>query len=286
MNDETKTMDAVVELEQKAVAQPAVQVASPADPYRVLQTAVERGMSADVIDKIMGMVERAEQMRERERQRQAEQAFRAAFADFRGENVIVPKTKHVNRGNGGSFDQAEFDVVCRLLSPALSRHGFGFRHDMRFGSRKWSTEGVESDIPWVYVTCYLEHREGFSEKLELEGPPGEMSANTPVQNMQVTGSYLKRQSLLAITGTATSGDDDEARLERKAGAEVKQGAFDELLEAGRTAAIDGSKSLTAWWSTLDNKQRTLMNKEFGRLRKDAAANDKPVDHQQEARHER
>ncbi|WP_027730039.1 hypothetical protein ABL850_15795 [Variovorax paradoxus] len=143
---------------------------------------------------------------------EAREAFRSDFADFRGENVIIPKTKHVDRGRGGSFIQAEYDEVCRRLSPALSRHGFSFRHDQKFGVRRIMTDGVESDVGWVWVTCHLEHRRGHAERLELEGPPGELSVNTPTQNMQTTASYLKRQSLLAITGTATGGEDDENEM--------------------------------------------------------------------------
>lgn len=143
---------------------------------------------------------------------EAREIFSADFANFRGENVIIPKTGHVDRGRAGSFDQAEYDQVCRRLSPALSRHGFSFRHDQKFGLRRLMTEGVESDVGWVWVTCYLEHRNGHVKSLELEGPPGDLSANTPIQNMQATASYFKRQSLLSITGTATGGEDDEAKM--------------------------------------------------------------------------
>ncbi|MGJ7611108.1 MULTISPECIES: hypothetical protein [unclassified Variovorax] len=153
---------------------------------------------------------------------EARETFRADFAAFRGENVIIPKTKHVDRGRGGSFDQAEYDEVCRRLSPALSRHGFSFRHDQKFGLRRMMTEGVENDIGWVWVTCHLEHRKGHAERLELEGPPGDLSVNTPTQNMQTTASYLKRQSLLAITGTATGGEDDEAKMRGAKSEEAKR----------------------------------------------------------------
>lgn len=277
-----------MELEPRAASLSAVAqsqaMSTVADgPFRAVELAVERGMPLEVIEKLIAAAERMEAMRERERLRQAELAFRRDFAGFKGENVIVPKSKHVDRGRAGSFYQAEFEGVCRLLSPALSKHGFGFRHDMRFGTRKWATDGVESDIPWVYVTCYLEHREGHAETLELEGPNGDGQANTPVQNMQTTASFLKRQSLLAITGTSTGGEDDESRMKHNEAAEGKRDEFDELLGAGQAAAIEGTPALTTWWAALNNKQRSLMNREFGKLRKDAAAADKPVDHGKEVR---
>lgn len=179
---------------------------------------------------------------------EAREIFRADFAAFRGENITIPKTKHVDRGRGGSFDQAEYHEVCNRLSPALSRHGFSFRHDQKFGVRRIMTEGVENDVGWVWVTCHLEHRKGHAERLELEGPPGELSVNTPTQNMQTTASYLKRQSLLAITGTATGGEDDEAKMRHEGPSEFAQGwinyvgSLDRTGDEYKTALRDARKA--------------------------------------------
>lgn len=240
---------------------PAVAANSPA---ALMLAARQQGIPLDQIEKMMDLQERWEK-------REAEKAFREAFAAFRGENIIIPKTKHVDRGRGGSFDQAEYDEVCRRLSPALSRHGFSFRHDQRFGSRKWVTDGVESDVPRVWVTCHLEHRNGHSETLELEGPPGDLSVNTPTQNMQTTASYLKRQSLLAITGTATGGEDDESRLRGRpsTGDAGEAPQDDAVLQAGRDAAMEGMQKLTAWWGGLGPKDRGRMQREFRDLRRTA-----------------
>lgn len=249
--------------EQPTAAQRVIAVA-PSQADDILFTALQRGFTAEQIGQLMDL-------RDRQEAHVAEKAFRDHFAAFRGENIIVPKTKEVDRKGGGSFTQAEYHVAANLLSPALSRHGFGFRHDQKFGSRKWATDGIESDIPWVWVTCYLEHRAGHSEKLELEGPPGDMSVNTPTQNMQVTASYLKRQSLLAITGTATGGEDDENKM---------RGNMDEadpVLREGRDASMKSTAALTKWWGTLDNKQRTKWSKEFGAMRKVAAEADARVE---------
>lgn len=183
-------------------------VTAPVSRDDVLMTAMQRGFSPEQIGQMMDL-------RDRQDRFDAEKAFRRDFAAFRGENIVVPLTKSVDRGRAGSFVQAEYHVAANLLSEALSRHGFSFRHDQKFGSRKWTTEGVEGDIAWVWVTCFLEHRDGHAETLTLEGPPGDLSANTLVQNMQATGSYLKRQSLLAITGTATGGEENEAGLRKR-----------------------------------------------------------------------
>lgn len=263
-----------VVLELEAV-QPAAQQGTPANlpalaensPMAMMLTAQRQGASLAEIREMMAIHREYEAA-------EAKKAFDEAFASFRGENVIIPKTKHVDRGRGGSFDQAEYDEVCRRLSPALSRHGFGFRHDQRFGSRKWTTDGVESDVPWVWVTCHLAHRKGHTESLELEGPPGDLSVNTPTQNMQTTASYLKRQSLLAITGTATGGEDDEARMrQRREGGAQDENEDEKTLRAGRDAAMEGMAKLTAWWTGLSAKERSRLNRDFGELRKVAARAD-------------
>lgn len=258
--------------------------AIPQQPLSVIEQAIRTGATADQLERLLQLQvaadnHRLEMMREKRRMDEEDRAAaaKAAFlrdlAGFRGENIVIPKSKEVDRGRAGSFMQAEYGTAAKMLSPALSKHGFSFRHDMKFGARRWMTEGVESDAPWVYVTCYLEHRDGHTESLDLDGPPGDLSANTPVQNMQATASYLKRQSLLAITGTATQDEDDENKVGNKRRPQQQaddNGADESLLDAGRAEAMKGMQALTAWWGALTAKQRSAMNGEFGALRKCAA----------------
>lgn len=250
------------EVRQPSQPQPAnLPALAENSPMAMMLTAQRQGASLADIREMMAIQREYEAA-------EAKKAFDEAFAGFRGENVIIPKTKHVDRGRGGSFDQAEYDEVCRRLSPALSRHGFGFRHDQKFGSRKWTTDGVESDVPWVWVTCHLAHRKGHTETLELEGPPGDLTVNTPTQNMQTTASYLKRQSLLAITGTATGGEDDEARMRRDGGPRAPE-IPPELLRAARDEAMKGWKAFAAWIKDRTEEERTLLDPESANLKQTA-----------------
>ncbi|MFY7913569.1 MAG: hypothetical protein ACOVPA_02770 [Rubrivivax sp.] len=272
------------------VLDPGVQrAATPPQPLTVIEHAIRSGATADQLERLLELQVRAdnhqlELMREKRRMDEEDRkgaavlAFRRDFAAFRGENIIIPKSKFVDRGRAGSFYQAEYGSVMHMLSPALSKHGFSLRHNEVFGAKKWTTEGVESDIPWVYVTCFLEHKDGHCETLSLEGPPGDLSANTPIQNMQATGSYLKRQSALAITGTATADEDDENKL--KPGKRQQQGDdesrnedFEAMRAAGREKATSGMKALTDWWGSLTAKQRTDLSPDFPGFRKAAQAAD-------------
>lgn len=218
------------------VAQPA-RVITPAD---LLAIAYESGdKDIERMERLMQMNIRFRELQEQDRNRDAMLAFREDFARFTGENVIIPKTRHVERGKAGSFEQAEYDRVCGMLSPALSKHGFGYRHDPKFTSRKWTgDDGIERDIPWVVVTCFLEHRKGHAETVTLEGPPGELTANTPVQNMQTTATYCKRQSLLAVTGTPTGGEDNEADMRNRAAGDAMRAEDRSEQQAARQAGVE------------------------------------------------
>lgn len=266
---------------------------APSQALTPVEHAMRAGATPDQLERLLELQVRAdnhrlEMMREKRRMdeedrvREAKAAFLRDLAAFRGENIVIPKSKYVDRGRAGSFMQAEYGTASAMLSPALSKHGFSFRHDMKFGSKRWMTEGVESDAPWVYVTCYLEHRDGHSERLDLDGPPGDLSANTPVQNMQATGSYLKRQSLLAITGTATQDEDDENKLKAKGHARHADSgpseADEALLQAGRDASLNGMQALTAWWGSLTKHQRDAFTEDFKSLRRAAQQADQGARH--------
>jgi hypothetical protein len=274
-----------VELTLQPRAEQPVAVRAESVPARVVTPADLLNIAMQSGDKDIERLERLMQMdlqyralQENDRKRDAALQFESDFAAFKGENIIIPKSKEVNRGRGGSFMQAEFDSVCRMLSPALSKHGFGFRHKQTFGSKPYVVEGVEKTAPWVWVTCILSHRGGHADTLELDGPADDQTVNSAIQNAQSSASYLKRQSLLAITGTATGGEDDEQRPPKP----VKVGGgqqddtpdpLDALRDAGRSAAMAGMVTLTAWWSKLSAREQKDMSGDFTGLRKAARAAD-------------
>ncbi|RZL40142.1 MAG: hypothetical protein EOP35_01670 [Rubrivivax sp.] len=238
---------------------------TPADLLRVAMEAGDKDI--DRLERLSQMDLRYRELQDAERKEARMLAWRAAFVGLSGEGIVVPKTKHVDRGRAGSFEQAEFDEVKRRLSAPCARHGFGFRHNQKFGSKR--VEGLEGDQPWVWVWCYLDHTQGHSEVIELEGPAGDLPANTVVQNQQATASYLKRVSLLAITGTATGGEDEEIKLVKQQKGADKTDRLDVMRDAGRAASLEGMKVLTDWWGSLTDKDRADLSKDFGGMRKAA-----------------
>jgi hypothetical protein len=273
-------------------------------PLTVIEAAIRSGATPDQLERLLDLQVRADNhqlelmrvkrhMGEEDRILAAKLAFDDALNKLRSHNIIVPKTKEVVQtarggGPGPRFKQSEFDVVCSMLSPALYACGLSFRHDMRFDVRDWKADGSNPavpagtaiTIPWVFVTCYLTHKDGHTETLTLEGPPDSSGSKNPLQEMQSTASYLKRQSLLAITGTATGGEDDEngMRGRRPARWEIERTEqqlddLDALIKTGNEHAASGMKALTAWWGMLDAKGRTALNPHFGAMRRVATAAD-------------
>jgi hypothetical protein len=275
MNDEKSSLAPVnAGHEQRPLSVIEYAAKSGATPEQ-LQTMLELQVRAD--NHQLELMREKRRMDEEDRKRDALLAYRRDFATFRGKNIIIAKDKHVDRGRAGSFNQAEYHAIAQQISPALAESGFSFRHDQEFGTRTWPTpENPNNVIPWVTVVCFLEHKDGHFESLKLEGPMGDQSANTDVQNMQLTASYLKRQSLLAITGTATGGEDDETRMRNDRGraGPAQDAEFERIRQEGRDAALAGMKPLTEWWQGLSPAARKLMDPEFGAMRKAAAQVDR------------
>lgn len=264
----------------------------PSTALSVVDYAVRSGASVQQIQALMDLQVRAdnhqlELMREKrrmddeDRRTAARLAFDAALAAFRSKNVVVIKTREVvqkarDGGDGPRFWQAEFDEVCRTLSGPLSECGFGFRHDMKFGTKRWMVDGVENDNPWVYVTCILTHKQGHTEVLELDGPPWEGGTMNGLQRMSASGSFLKRVSVLTITGTPTGGEDDESQRDAASGKAQPRAlsgeadaALQDLIEAGQQKAGQGMDALTAWWAALTEQQRKVVTPSFAAMRQAA-----------------
>lgn len=294
-------------IEAAAPAAPAQQTQAAPQPPRqlsVVEHAMRTGASVAELRELMALqrdldnhqlelMREKRRMDEEDRRLAAKLAFDAALSKLRGFNVIIPKTKEVVQtarggGPGPRFWQSEYDVVCQMLSPALEACGLGFRHDMQFGQREWKADGSNPEIPagtpifipWVTVTCFLTHRDGHTESLTLEGPPDTSGSKNPLQEMQSSASFLKRQSVLAITGTATGGEDDESAMRRREPGGLpkaqrrepdtdSQAALQALRDAGQGKATQGMKALTDWWAGLQESQRKLLTPEFGAMRQAA-----------------
>jgi hypothetical protein len=213
-------------------------------PAAMMLAAQQRGASPEQIEKMMALQERWEA-------NEARKAYNVAFAAFKAEAVQIVRNRSVTDGPLKGKAYAELFSVVKALTPALSRHGL---------SASWKLTKDERD--WMEVTCTLRHVAGHEESVSMGGPPDAGGAKNAIQARASTKSYLERYTLKAICGVAEGGEDDD-------GNGGGQDDGDELVMAGREAAMQGMKALTAWWGGLDAKQRGRLQREFAAMRKAA-----------------
>lgn len=221
-----------------------------AGPLALLQSGVD-------LDK----VERLWAMQVAWEEREAEKAYNAAFAAFKDEAVTIIKNRRVDNGPLAGKSYAELFSVVNAVTPALSKHGL---------SASWRL--TKDDKDWIEVTCTLKHQLGHSEAVAMGGPPDTGGAKNPIQARASTISYLERYTLKAICGVAEQGEDDDGGHGRRDADAAPED--DPLVETGRDKAMDGTKVLTAWWSSLKEGDRKRLAPHFGAMKKAATAADK------------
>lgn len=163
---------------------------TPTSPMGLLQLAIEREGSIDVIERLAKL--QMEMM-----DREARIAYINAFEQFKANApTIVKDAAIVIKGETmGKF--AKLDQVCDKLIPALLNVGI---------SHRWKTAMVEGK---VVVTCYLRHRLGYEEEgCTLGAAPEQSGFKNPVQAVGSTSSYFERYTLLKSCGIAVKDQDN------------------------------------------------------------------------------
>ena len=163
-------------------------------PMQMLQIAVEKGASLEQLSKLMDLQERWEA-------NEARKAFVVAKAAFKADAPKLGKNKTVSYGEGNrktTYDHATLDHVAETLSPVLSKHGLAY---------SWQTE--QADAGLITVTCVLTHVLGHSERVSLRASPDTSGSKNGIQAVGSTVTYLQRYTLLAITGMATTDQDND-----------------------------------------------------------------------------
>lgn len=157
----------------------------------LLDRAVDKQLPADAIAKLWEINKELED-------RDARKAYIEAFNLFKRNRPAIKKNKHVKAGSA-EYDHATLDHLCDVLIPALNAVGISHRYR------------IEPQGELIYVTCILTHEAGHSEETTLFGMPDKTGSKNSVQAIGSTVTYLQRYTLLAATGLATEGQDDDGR---------------------------------------------------------------------------
>lgn len=170
---------------------PATEI--PANSLMVIIQQVAANPTVD-IDKLQKLLE----MQERWEADQARKAFSVAFAAFKAEAVSIVKNTKVKAGPLVGTKYANlFDVVDAVI-PAMSKHGL---------SHSWKLTKDEKD--WMEVTCTIRHELGHAESVSMGAAPDTGPGRNAIQARGSAKNYLERYTLLAATGMAAGGTDND-----------------------------------------------------------------------------
>lgn len=222
----------------------------------MLQSAVDRGASMEMVEKLMEMSERMEAA-------EARRAYNAAFSAFKTEAVEVLKNKRVNFTSSKgttNYWHAELSDVVAAVAPALARHGLAHSWD------------VTQTRDWIEVKCILRHALGHSESVSLGGPPDQSGNKNIVQSIASTITMLERQTLKAICGVSEKGDDTDGRTDP--GDQDQTERLATLEDQGFAEAGKGMTALLAWWGKVPAHDKNKIGKTYYEMRRAAESADK------------
>jgi hypothetical protein len=220
-------------------------------PMEMLSIAVQQGADLDKLQKLMDLQERWER-------NEARKAFVAALADFKKNPPRLEKNKEVDfsgrNGTRVNYRHTTLDHAANVIGTELSKHGLSFRWSVEQGQR-------------IKVTCILQHSMGHSESVAMEAPADDSGNKNLIQQVGSTVTYLERYTLLAITGMATSEQDNDGALSGEMAEQIEwiQNAsdLDELMRLYKQAfklATEQSnpKALKAIVAAKDARRKELL----------------------------
>jgi ERF superfamily len=124
---------------------------APSTPMDMLATALERGMSTEVLGQLMALQERWQSG-------QARQAFDAAIAAAKAKIKPIVKNRKVDFTSAKgrtNYEYEDLGEIARSVDPILAEFGLSYRFRSNQDGRQ------------VTITCIMSHRDGFSEENSL-----------------------------------------------------------------------------------------------------------------------
>jgi hypothetical protein len=221
-----------IETDTQHVPVPAV------TPMQMLQLAVEKGASIEMMERLLTLQERWESG-------EARKAFVVALSAFKAEppTIVKDKSASFDKGKTSAYSYARLDQVAAVIGAALSKHGL---------SSRWETSQADGKIR---VTCVLTHAMGHSEKVSLEAGADTSGSKNAIQAIGSAVSYLERYTLLAITGLAASDQDDDGDKGDRSAITAEQ--KDQLIELIKDTNADTRKFLAFVFPKADPPITTL-----------------------------
>lgn len=181
-------MSAVIEVGPRAI--------EPVQAATLLERAIERGVDADSLQKLVALQERI-------LDRQAEQEFAVAMRQTQAE--ILPVLK--NRKNTQTdSNYATLEALNKAVVPVYTRHGFS----LSFGTEDSPTAG------YIRIVCDVFHIGGHTRRYHFDLPLDDSGIagktnKTKVHASGSTLSYGRRYLTMLIFNVSTTDDNDGNR---------------------------------------------------------------------------
>lgn len=192
-------------------------VARPLNPAEMMQSMVQKGITAENVSAFTELVKLSEHMEDRNAEREFARAFNALQADM----PKVQARKAVPNNDGSArYTFAAFEDIMDQVAPIARKHGFSISFSMKFAESR------------IIQTCILQHIGGHKQSNDFavrigKGPPGSSES----QADGAASTYAKRFALCNALNIVIETDGD-ARME---GAPItKEQAFELERRVGET----------------------------------------------------
>ena len=164
-------------------------------PPNIVLEAMKKNYNPELIEKLMCLQERHEK-------NEARKAYVTAMAAFKASPPEILKTKHVSYINKKDqvveWNHAVLGEICEKIIGSMSEHGLYHRWEME-----------QPNDNQIKTTCIITHELGHSEKASMAGPPDTSGGKDTLKAVSSTNTLLQRLTLLALTGLAAKGMDNE-----------------------------------------------------------------------------
>ena len=187
------------------------------------QMILEMSKSGIDVEKMKSLLELQKEWESNE----ARKAYHKAMAEFKANPPKIEKDKSASFGTGkAAFKHASLANVCEKINSELSKHGL---------SASWTTKQNGS----IVVTCKITHELGHSEETSLSAQSDTSGNKNSIQAIGSTITYLERYTLLAITGLATTDQDDDGNSvdDEKISEKELHSLHDQLIELNANETV-------------------------------------------------
>ena len=162
-------------------------------PMSMLDKAIVKGLSTEVIEKLMDLQERWEK-------NQGRKAFDNAMSNAKADIPIILKKKEVDFTSAKgrtNYQYEDLAGIAEVIDPILGKNGLSYRY---------RTTSIPNEP--ITVTCIISHRDGHSEENTLTAGRDDSGNKNSIQAIGSTVTYLQRYTLKAALGLASAKDND------------------------------------------------------------------------------